>query len=260
MTAMGDILLSGALRHIRWLVRLLFILIILIVLSIVSRERLSAHQLLHVIDDLGMLAPVGFIPLAAFLVIIFMPPILSIVVGWLAFGAILGASYSIVGMTVGSCMAFIAGRYFIGEVDITLAEGRTARTLQKVNEIIKHRGFLTVLGLKLLFFSNSALDYGVSRTEVRFKDYLLGTFSGIIPRTFVLAYLFEAVLRPAMVAAEGMAVDTPIESLIYDSLLGRKLIEHALGWLVMLLLTRVCGMLILGILARWGQQPSVERS
>jgi uncharacterized membrane protein YdjX (TVP38/TMEM64 family) len=241
-------------------VRLFSGLIILVLLSVLSRERLGANQLLIVIDGLGVLAPLGFIPFSAFLVIIFMPPILSIMVGWLAFGAILGASYAVIGMTLGSCIAFLVGRYVIGEVDIRLGQGRVGRTLQRVNEVIKHHGFLTVLGLKLLFFSNSAVDYGVSRTEVRCTDYLLGTLSGIIPRTFVLSHLFEAVLRPALLAAEGVAVGAPLESVLYESLFGDGLLEHAFTWLVILVLTRVCGVVLLGILAKRCRVPSIARS
>jgi uncharacterized membrane protein YdjX (TVP38/TMEM64 family) len=250
----------GERRLILLLVRLLSTLIILILLSIISRGRLNANQLLTVIDDLGILAPLGYILFAAILVIIFMPPVLSIVVGWLAFGVILGTSYAVIGMTLGSCLAFVAGRYVIGEVDITLGAGRVGRTLQRVNQVIKHHGCLTVFGLKLLFFSNSALDYGVSRTDVRFKDYLLGTFSGIIPRTFVLSSLFEAVLRPTIVATDSMTVAAPLESFVYESLLGSRLIEQASMWLVILILTRVGGVILLGILAKRCHVPFIAQS
>jgi uncharacterized membrane protein YdjX (TVP38/TMEM64 family) len=259
-SAGGGLSLKGKRRYTLLCGRLFSILIILIMLSLVSRQRLNPNQLLNVIDDLGVLAPLGFIPFSALLVIIFLPPILSIMVGWLAFGAIWGAAYSVVGMTLGSCIAFLIGRFVIGEVDITLGQGKVGRTLQRVNEVIKDHGCLTVLGLKLLFFSNSALDYGVSRTEVRVKDYLLGTFCGIIPRTFVLSYLFEAVLRPALLAAEGMVVGAPLESVLYESLFGNGHLEHAFTWLVMLVCTRVCGVVLLGILAKRRQVPSVARS
>jgi uncharacterized membrane protein YdjX (TVP38/TMEM64 family) len=250
----------GERRLILLLVRLLSTLIILILLSIISRGRLNANQLLTVIDDLGILAPLGYILFAAILVIIFMPPVLSIVVGWLAFGAILGASYAVVGMTLGSCVAFLVGRYAIGEVEGTLGQGRVGRTLRKAHEVIKDHGFLTVLGLKLLFFSNSAIDYGISRTEVRCKDYLLGTFGGIIPRTFVLSYLFEAVLRPTIVATDSMTVAAPLESFVYESLLGSRLIEQASMWLVILILTRVGGVILLGILAKRCHVPFIAQS
>jgi uncharacterized membrane protein YdjX (TVP38/TMEM64 family) len=260
MHAKGGLSPKGTRRRMLLCVRLFSGLIILIMLSVLSRERLGANQLLNVIDELGVFAPLGFIPFSAFLVTIFMPPILSIMVGWLAFGAILGAAYSVVGMTLGSCIAFLVGRYVIGEVDLTLGQGRVGRALRKAHEVIKDHGFLTILGLKLLFFSNSAIDYGVSRTEVRCKDYLLGTFSGILPRTFVLSYLFEAVLRPALLAAEGMVVGAPLESVLYESLFGEGLLEHAFTWLVILVLTRVCGVVLLGLLAKGRQVPSVARS
>ena len=251
---------KGTHRHAILLVRLLFALIALIVVSLISRHHLSADRLLAVVNDLGILAPLGFIPFSAFLRAIFMPSALLLVVGWLAFGAVLGASCSVVGMTAGSCLAFVAGRYFIGEVSITLSAGRVGRTLEKVSEVIKLHGFLTVLGLKLLFSGNSVVDYGMSRTEVTLKDHLYGSFIGLMPRTVVLSYLFERVLRPALVATEGLSTGASIEILRYEHLISNPLIERAFLWLCVLICIRLCGVVLLSILVKRYHKASIARS
>ncbi len=233
---------------------------VLVAVSLIIRRHLSADRLLAVVHDLGILAPLGFIPFSAFLLAIFMPPVLLLLVGWLALGVVLGASCSVVGMTAGSCLAFVAGRYLIGEVSITLSEGRVGRTLEKVSEVIKLHGFLTVVGLKLLFAGNPAVDYGMSRTEVTLKDHLYGTFIGLIPRAFALSYLFEIVLRPALVTTEGLATGASIEILFYEHLLGKPLIEHAFIWLIMLFCIRVCGGVLLSLLVKRYHGASIAQS
>jgi uncharacterized membrane protein YdjX (TVP38/TMEM64 family) len=232
----------------------------LIAVSLISRRHLSADRLLAIVHDLGILAPLGFIPFSAFLLAIFMPPILLLLVGWLAFGIVLGASCSVVGMTAGSCLAFVAGRYLIGEVSITLSAGRVGRTLEKVSEVIKLHGFLTVVGLKFLFAGHPAVDYGVSRTEITLRDHFYGTFIGLIPRAFALSYLFEIVLRPALVAVEGLATGASMEILLYERLLGKPLIEHAFIWLITLTGIRVCGVALLGLLIKRCHGASIARS
>jgi uncharacterized membrane protein YdjX (TVP38/TMEM64 family) len=163
-------------------------------------------------------------------------------------------------MTAGSCLAFVAGRYFIGEVSITLSAGRVGRTLEKVSEVIKLHGFLTVLGLKLLFSGNSVVDYGMSRTEVTLKDHLYGSFIGLMPRTVVLSYLFERVLRPALVATEGLSTGASIEILRYEHLISNPLIERAFLWLCVLICIRLCGVVLLSILVKRYHKASIARS
>jgi uncharacterized membrane protein YdjX (TVP38/TMEM64 family) len=242
-------------NHALVLMRILSALIILVTLSLISRHHLSTTQLIDVINDLGGLAPLGFVLFATLLKMIFMPPMLIIGVGWLLFGVVFGGSYAVLGIMAGSCLAFIIGRYFIGEVGITLSEGRVRRTLEKVNNVIKLHGLLTVLGLKLLFFTNAGLDYSVSRTEVKFRDYFCGVFAGLMPGSFIHLYLFEMVLRPAFVVTESPAAGLVIENLLAENLTGNMLLEQGFIWLVMHILTRICGVILLGILANKSRMP-----
>jgi hypothetical protein len=70
-------------NHAFVLMRILSVLIIVVALSLISRYRLSTIELVDVINDLGGLAPLGFVLLATLLKMILVPPMLIIGVGYL---------------------------------------------------------------------------------------------------------------------------------------------------------------------------------
>ncbi len=58
---------------------------------------------------------------------------------------------------------------------------------------LSRNGFFTVVFLRLVpLFPFNALNPILGVTDIRFKDYFLGTLVGIIPGTFAFVYLGEA--------------------------------------------------------------------
>jgi uncharacterized membrane protein YdjX (TVP38/TMEM64 family) len=149
-----------------------------------------------IIAGFGVLAPLAFIALTALFVLIPLPNTIPVVVGALAFGSLSGACYSLLALTAGSCVAFFLGRYFLNKPAINLKDGRLKHTLEKMHGLLREHGFLTLLGLRLVFFANVVLNYWAGSTSVRFRAYLGASCLGIAPKVLVFSYLFNVLEQP----------------------------------------------------------------
>jgi len=99
-------------------------------------------------------------------------------------GALLVSPVSVLAAT----LAFVLGR--------TVARDWVARRVSRaprfaaVDEAIGHSGFKIVLLLRLSpLFPFNLLNYGLGLTRVRLRDYVLGSFLGMLPGTALYVYL-----------------------------------------------------------------------
>lgn len=111
-------------------------------------------------------------------------------------GAILGKFWgtvaAVIGNVLGATAAFLWARYlFRNFVQKTILQ-----KYPKINQYenkLSQNGFLTVVFLRLVpLFPFNALNPVLGVTDIRFKDYFLGTLVGIIPGTFAFVYLGES--------------------------------------------------------------------
>jgi uncharacterized membrane protein YdjX (TVP38/TMEM64 family) len=165
------------------------------ILNMLIQRYLDLEALRGWIDSYGALAPVAYFFVCALKSVLFIPIIplaLLIGLGALMFGKISGALYFWIGTTAGAYAAFLVGRYWLYGIAARLKRGR----FQRLDEIIRGHGFLAMLGLRLVLFSNIPLNLGSGLTSITGRDYAAGTLIGIIPRTFIVAYVFESVQDP----------------------------------------------------------------
>jgi uncharacterized membrane protein YdjX (TVP38/TMEM64 family) len=112
------------------------------------------------------------------------------------FGTLLVSPVSVAAATV----SFILGR--------TVARGWIARRIEgnarfrAVDAAIGHRGFRVVALLRLSpVVPFNVLNYALGLTSVGLRDYLLGSFVGMLPSTFLYVYLGSLVDDVAAVAS-----------------------------------------------------------
>lgn len=83
-----------------------------------------------------------------------------------------------VGALIGAAASFVIGRALGREAVERLTGARVAR----LDEAIAHRGFVAVLGARLIpVIPFTLINYGAGLTSVRRRDYALGTAIGILP-------------------------------------------------------------------------------
>jgi uncharacterized membrane protein YdjX (TVP38/TMEM64 family) len=133
----------------------------------------------------------GLVALAAAFVpacLLFLPGTpLSLAIGFL-YGLVPGVIAVSLGSTAGASAAFWAGR--------TFARGWVAERVQassrfaQLDEAVADRGFLIVLLTRLSpAFPFNLLNYAYGLTRVRFRDYLLASWLGMLPGTAMYVYV-----------------------------------------------------------------------
>jgi len=105
----------------------------------------------------------------------------------LAYGPSLGILLVSPVSVAAATLSFVLGR--------TIARGWIARRVaadarfRAVDAAIGRRGFKIVLLLRLSpLFPFNALNYALGLTDVRLRDYILASFGGILPGTFLYVY------------------------------------------------------------------------
>jgi uncharacterized membrane protein YdjX (TVP38/TMEM64 family) len=179
-------------RHAKTLLKAILVLaLVLVTRYALARGFISEVGIHRLVSQAGILAGPGFILIFAVGLVIFAPPLLLIGSGTLAFGSALGAVYSLVGLMVGGGAAFLLGRY----VATDFARNRKQGRLKKIDEWIEHNGLAFMVSLRLTLFANPALNYAASLTAINLKDFVLGSFIGLLPGVFVISYLVDELMH-----------------------------------------------------------------
>ena len=108
------------------------------------------------------------------------------------FGKLFGTIIALIGNTLGATTAFLLSRYVLRDY---VAEHILTKypKIKSYDEKIKNKGFATVVALRLIpLFPFNALNFLFGITSIPLKKYVVGSFLGMIPGTFVFVYFGES--------------------------------------------------------------------
>lgn len=166
----------------------------------------KVHDLEDLIAASGYLGPVIFAgAYTSATVLLFPASVLTLAAGYL-FGPLKGTAVVSVSSTAGACLAFLVSRYLARP----LVESKVADNpkFQAVYKSITADGAKLVLLLRLSpLVPFSLLNYGLGITQVRFLDYALASWLGMLPGTFAYVYLGSLGKVAADAAGDGSAGD-----------------------------------------------------
>jgi uncharacterized membrane protein YdjX (TVP38/TMEM64 family) len=138
------------------------------------------------IQSVGPAAPIAFIAIYAFAVVALIPASLLTIAGGAVFGLLPGATYSLIGATLGSTGAFLIGRY--------AARRLVARRLaamprfSAIERAVSARGRRIVLLLRLSpVVPFNFLNYALGLTTISAWDFVVASI-GTVPGAFVYSY------------------------------------------------------------------------
>jgi len=163
------------------------------------------------IQGFGRLAAFAYIIAYALNTISIVPPIapLSLTAG-LAFGEIWGALFLMTGAMIGTTITFIISRFFGRGFIEKILKGK----FRNLDEKLEKNGFMTVLFFRVVpLVPYEVLNYACGLSKIKFKDYLLATFLGLIPGVIVSAFFggslgeiktFKDVFAPKFLVAIGL--------------------------------------------------------
>lgn len=104
----------------------------------------------------------------------------------------LGETYVmvLVGAMLGASLSFGLGRVLGREaVETLLKRGGMFERIQTIVSSFEAHGVLAVAYLRMAYVPFVVLNYLAPLTGIRFRDFALGTFLGILPGTFVFVFL-----------------------------------------------------------------------
>jgi uncharacterized membrane protein YdjX (TVP38/TMEM64 family) len=233
----GSPLPRSAWDYAKLALELVALIVVLVVARIYGTHYLQGDDFQRFIAGLGALAPLAFVGVSTIIVMTPIPMILAIVPGTLAFGASIGASYALVGMTLGACAAFLIGRYLLGDVATRMKQKNFfQRRLKRADELLDHQGFFGVIALRLTFFNSVMLNYLAGTTAVALHHFFLGSMIGFMPKTFIIAYVFGSIASTTLPGSSSFLVNLLLLALLPS--------------------TRVCGVIALGLIARRSSKES----
>jgi uncharacterized membrane protein YdjX (TVP38/TMEM64 family) len=149
----------------------------------INKESIEAT-----VSSYGTLAPVIYILIYTLATVFFIPGSILTITGGFIFGALYGTVYTVIGATIGATIAFLFARFIGG----SFVEGieKKFKTIHEYDKKIEKNGIKIMLFLRLIpLFPFAALNYAMGLTRIKTKDYIVASFIGMIPGTFVYTYI-----------------------------------------------------------------------
>ncbi|HEY5649624.1 MAG TPA: TVP38/TMEM64 family protein [Nitrospiria bacterium] len=138
------------------------------------------------VKSFGPLAPLVFLLIYAIGPTFFFPSWVLTVVGGLCFGMKWGFVLTLIGATTGGTIAFFVARYLGRDFVKRFLKGR----YKKMDDRVGFHGFEVVFFLRLIpLVPFDVLDYIAGVSKINWRSYILATFLGIMPGTFVYVYM-----------------------------------------------------------------------
>ncbi len=116
--------------------------------------------------------------------VIFVPPSGTVMtlLGGFIFGAVFATSYVVIGATIGATVIFLAARYSFGDY----LHKRAGSAVRKMEAGFRDNEISYMLVLRLIpFFPFWLVNIAPAFLNVRLRNYVIGTFIGIIPGTVI---------------------------------------------------------------------------
>lgn len=179
----------GKLKNSPWLKLILvaaFLAAIFFVLRFfnIDFSKITVESFKEKIDSFGIWGPIIYIVLYVLRPLILFPAaVFSASAG--AIWGLKGLLYLAIGANLSAIAEFIIARYFAREAVEKLIKGKFG----SIDRAVEKKGFVTVLLIRLI--PNVAWDIqnlALGLTKVKFRDYALATFIGILPGSFALVY------------------------------------------------------------------------
>lgn len=205
---------------------LLIILFSLIITYFIFFRGLTPEALRNYIDNFGYLAPLIYILCFTLLPIAFFPvPVLALAAG-LLFGFIPGTIYTMVGATLNSAIMFFMAKVLAKDAVTSLLQKKLPEKWSSfLVDLDDKKGFGVIFILRLIpAIPYNLINYGAGLTSIKFSNYILATFLGILPGTLVFLNIGNQALNihdPAFIVSIVLLILLTIFSLILGKKIGK---------------------------------------
>lgn len=162
------------------------ILLIGIIMYFLNKYLININNIRGLILSAKIFAPIIYIIAFSLVPLTFFPDSLLAILGGSLFGLCKGGILTLIGALIGGSISFLISR-FLGDKFIKTSKNEKLKNIQ---EILRDKGFLTILILRLIpLFPFDLISYGAGLTSIKYKDFFLGTLIGTIPGIIVFVNL-----------------------------------------------------------------------
>lgn len=141
-------------------------------------------QIKEFVLSYGVFAPIIFIILFTFVPLTLFPDAILAIAGGLIFGLFEGSIYIMIGALCGATLSFYLARFY----GSWLRKKLKGEKFLNIDEQVKNNGFLIIFLLRLIpLVPFDIISYSAGFSSIRYKDFILATFIGIIPGVLVYA-------------------------------------------------------------------------
>lgn len=195
----------------------------------VDLKFLAPGAIRDYIQSFGRLSALIYIAAYALNTISVLPPIapLSLTAG-LVFGEIWGAVYLMAAAMIGTSATFFISRIFGRDLVSRALKGK----FKDLDEKLGKNGFMTVLFFRVVpLVPYEVLNYAGGLSKIKFRDYFMATFLGLIPGVVVAAFFggslgeirgIKDILSPKLLISIGLMAAVIAIPVIYKAISGKK--------------------------------------
>lgn len=157
-------------------------------------QYFDAESIDGYVSSYGTGGPYIFIGIKALIVGLFLPGTPLTIAGGVLFGPFLGTIYVLIAATVGSAIGFLITRFLAYDFLEPVIQKYFPK-LHKYTKRVEKRGVLVTFILRVAqIFPFSVLNIALALTPIRFRDYVVGTFFGLIPGSIIYVVLGDSFL------------------------------------------------------------------
>ena len=165
----------------------------IMLVAVFLMQKIGVSELRELIGEHVLFAPMIYVLCFAILPIFLFPvPILAVVAG-AAFGLFAGSLYTIIGAMINSVLMFYIARFLGFRAVSDFTQNSKSKILKTLGEPGGKFSLILILRLMPLVPYN-ALNYACGVMNVSLRDYVVATFVGIVPATFIMVNLGEKAL------------------------------------------------------------------
>ena len=196
----------------------LIIAVVVVAGLLVSAKVFNIHthlqSVLEWIKNFGSWGPIIFSVIYILCCVLFIPGSVLTLAAGLLFGVVSGSVIVSFASTTGAALSFLIGRYVAREaIEKKIADNEK---FAAIDGAVANEGFKIVLLTRLSpVFPFNLLNYAYGLTKVKFKDYLLSSWIGMMPGTVMYVYLGTLVQNVASLFSGSGADKTHGEKILF---------------------------------------------
>lgn len=177
-------------RRRRW--RLIAVALLFIGLWVVGDatglvDRLEAEEVRRTVSEAGAWGVLLYVAIFALGELVHVPGMIFVAAGILAWGQLWGFVICLVASIVSVAVSFVVVRTVGGRA----LAGVDKPFMRKMLTRLHARPILTIIVLRAIFWLSPPLNYALAMTDVRFRDYLVGSALGLVLPIALAAAFFE---------------------------------------------------------------------